>query len=167
MRQSLVRVERRNKAVIRRGRPLVIRTNDRRVAQDQVRDHAAKDDAAVVVEVRPVVGGEVVHLGRRLADGVDELQRRLIQVNVRRRRRLGRRDGRQPLVVQRVGRVVRGSEDAPCEGRREELGRRSVLFCGDGDIIVIRWVGCVTYWSSAGCLDFLGEVLKVGLELAQ
>lgn len=122
MRQGRVRLEGAHEAVVGRGRPLVISTNSRRVAQDEVGDHAPKDDAAVVVEVRPVPLGEVVRLRGRLPDGVDVGERGLVQVDVGRRRRLGRRDGREALVVQRVGRVVGGCEDAPREGRREELG---------------------------------------------
>lgn len=119
--QSLVRIERIHKAVVSRRGPLVIRADSRRVAEDQVRNHAPKDNTAVVVEVRPVVRGEVVLLRGLIADGVDERERRLVQVDIWRRRRLGRGDGSQALVVQRVGCVVLGCEDAPCEGRCEEL----------------------------------------------
>lgn len=93
MRQSRVRVERIHKAVVSRRRPLVIGADSRRVAQDQVRNHAPEDNAAVVVEVRPVVRGEVVLLRGFVADGVHERERRLVQVDIGRRRRLGRRDG--------------------------------------------------------------------------
>ena len=72
MRKGLVRLERVHVAVVSRGCPLVISADGRRVAQDQVGDHAAEDDAAVVVEVRPVVGGEVVLLRGGVSDGVDE-----------------------------------------------------------------------------------------------
>lgn len=122
MRQRLVRLEGAHKAVVSRGGPLVVGADGRRVAQDQVGDHAPEHDAAVVVEVRPVALGEVVRLRGLVADGVDEGERRLVQVDVGGGRRLGRRDGREALVVQRVGRVVLGREDAPCEGGREELG---------------------------------------------
>lgn len=122
MRQSLVRLKRIYKAVVSRRGPLVISADSRRVAQDQVGDHAPEHDASVVVEVRPVSVGEVVRLRGLLADGVDERERRLVQVDVRGRRRLGRRDGREALVVQGVRGVVLGCEDSSCEGRREELG---------------------------------------------
>ena len=83
MRQGLVRVERVHEAVVSSRRPLVVGADGRRVAQYQVGDHAPEHDAAVVVEVRPVVGGEVVLLRGVLADGVDERERRLVQVDVR------------------------------------------------------------------------------------
>lgn len=93
MRQSLIRLKSINKAVVSRGRPLVIGADGRRVAQDQVGDHAPEHDAAVVVEVRPVVGREVVLLRRGVADRVDEREGRLVQVDVGRRRRLCCGDG--------------------------------------------------------------------------
>lgn len=82
MRQRRIRLKRIHKAVISRRRPLVIRADGRRVAQDQVGDHAPEHDAAVVVEVRVVVGREVVLLRRGVADRVDERERRLVQVDV-------------------------------------------------------------------------------------
>lgn len=83
MRQSRIRLERIHKAIISRGSPLVVGANGRRVPQDQVGHHAPEHDAAVVVEVRVVVGREVVLLRRRVADRVDELEGCLVQVDVR------------------------------------------------------------------------------------
>lgn len=161
MRQGLVRLERTHKAVVSRGGPLVVGADGRRVAQDEVGDHAPEHDAAVVVEVRPVALGEVVHLRGLIADGVDEGERRLVQVDVGGRRRLGRRDGREALVVQGVGRVVLGCEDAPCEGRCEELGGCLLV------MIEKESLWGATYWCPARGLHLLGKVLQVGLELAQ
>lgn len=114
MAQRLVALERTHKAIVSRGRPLVVRADGGRVAQHEVRHHAPKHDAAVVVEVRPVVGGEVVRLRGVLADGVDERDRGLVQVDVRGPRGLGGCDGAQALVVQRVGYVVVRVEGASC-----------------------------------------------------
>lgn len=86
--------------------------------EQQVRDHAPEHDAAPVVQVREVALLQVVRVRRVTADAVDVLERIRVQVQVGGAGLLGRRDGVQPLVVEAVGRVVRGVGGKAAAGQR-------------------------------------------------
>lgn len=94
-------------------------------ADDEIRHHASEDDLAPEVEMRHIltIVAPVVRPRGVAADGVDVGQARAVEVDDGRARHVGRLDGRQALVVQRVRGVVRiCGEDAAREGRDEELG---------------------------------------------
>lgn len=61
-----------------------------------------------------------------LADGVDVVQAGGVQVDDGGARRIGCVNGRQPLVVQAVGRVVLRGEDAAAQTRDQELLSRTL-----------------------------------------
>lgn len=109
--------------------------------QHQVRHKPAKHDAALGVQVRVVVGLEVVRVRLVLADGLHELAAVEVEVDVRRLGLGGRRDGALALV----GEVV----------RHDAVGEAAAREGGDED------------GRRAEGLDLLGEVAEVGLVLVE